>query len=188
MIMKRYIFRSERLGFRTWLPADLEKMAEINADPEVMRYFPALQTREQTAAFIERMNRQFSEKGYCYFAADTLDTGALTGFIGLSLQEFESDFTPCVDIGWRLAAAHWNKGLATEGAARCLAYAFEVLALEKIVAMAPLVNIPSEKVMKKIGMARAGTFLHPRLSGNLLLENCVAYTMTEADYRKNIKA
>src|SRR5215217_2088036 len=117
--MSDYIFRSERLGFRNWQESDIIPMAAINADPEVMRYFPAIQTTSQTQDFIQKMQLQFQERGYCYFAVELLKTNTLIGFTGLSDKTFESDFTPCIDIGWRLGTAHWNKGYATEGAARC---------------------------------------------------------------------
>ena len=86
---KHYVFKSERLGFRAWMGTDLEKLAEINADPEVMKFFPAIQSTIQTKAFMERMSLQFKEKGFCYFAVDILKT---YDFIGLSVQTFEADF------------------------------------------------------------------------------------------------
>ncbi len=97
-----YLFTSERLGFRAWQAADIDAMQEINSDARVMEFFPALQTKEQTAAFIDRMNLQLAEKGFCYFAVEVLATKAFIGFTGLSEQHYPADFTPCVDIGWRL--------------------------------------------------------------------------------------
>ncbi len=99
---KEYLFSSERLGFRNWKTEDAAIMAEINADKEVMEFFPAIQTKDQTLLFIERMQKEFSEKGFCYFAVDHLKTNELIGFIGIHEQTFEADFTPCIDIGWRL--------------------------------------------------------------------------------------
>lgn len=176
--MKTYLFKSERLGFRNWLSEDIPKMTVISSDPEVMRYFPAIATPEQTALFIERMQDMLNEKGYCYFAVDELETGVLIGFIGLYYQEFDSSFTPAVDIGWRLATEFWGKGYATEGARRCLEYAFSVLQLTDIISTAPLVNKPSIRVMEKIGMQKMMEFKHPRLKGNDHLENCACYTIS----------
>ncbi|RZK12370.1 MAG: N-acetyltransferase, partial [Flavobacterium sp.] len=119
---KNYLFTSERLGFRNWIEDDIPKMAEINSDPNVMEFFPSLQSAEQTDLFIRRMQQQFEEKSYCYFAVDVLDTDTFIGFIGLSDKDFESDFTPSVDIGWRLSEKQWKKGYATEGALACLKY------------------------------------------------------------------
>ncbi|MEQ6118664.1 GNAT family N-acetyltransferase [Reichenbachiella sp. MALMAid0571] len=67
---RQYIFKSERLGFRNWVESDTAKMAEINSDPKVMEYFPGIPDFEQTVEFIERMQKQFLEKGFCYFAVD----------------------------------------------------------------------------------------------------------------------
>ena len=122
-----YLFKSERLGFRNWRESDQKILAEINSDPVVMHYFPAVKSENETKTFIEKMQKQFSEKGFCYFAVDELEKGELIGFIGLSEQTFESDFTPCIDIGWRLKKEEWNKGFATEGAKGCLDYAFNHL-------------------------------------------------------------
>ncbi len=115
-----YIFTSQRLGFRNWLDSDLPKMAAINADEEVMRFFPSTQTKAKTEEFIKRMQAQFEKHGFCYFAVEILESKALIGFIGLSEQTYKADFTPCVDIGWRLGRTHWGKGYATEGAKRVL--------------------------------------------------------------------
>lgn len=173
--MKPYIFKSERLGFRNWFSADIEQLSEINADPTVMEFFPGLPTKAQTIEFIERMQKQFVEKGFCYFAVDKLEDGEFIGFIGVSEQTFESDFTPCMDIGWRLSAKEWNKGFATEGAKKCLDYAFNQLKLEKVISICPKINLPSENVMKKIGMKKVKEFDHPKLLNDDRLRECVLY-------------
>lgn len=178
-INKTYLFKSERLGFRNWLTEDHEKMSKINADPRVMEFFPAVQSKTQTLEFIERMQKQLTEKGFCYFAVDTLKAGEFIGFIGLFEQTYETDFTPCIDIGWRLHTNEWNKGYATEGAKRCLEYGFNDLKLEKIVAIAPKINVKSEQVMKKIGMKKIKEFKHPLLKHVLKLEDCVLYELNK---------
>jgi RimJ/RimL family protein N-acetyltransferase len=170
-----YLFKSERLGFRNWLPEDITPMSEINADPRVMEFFPSIQSAAQTIEFIERMQNQFKEKGFCYFAVDKLENGEFIGFIGISEQTFEADFTPCIDIGWRLSSKEWNKGFATEGAKRCLEYAFDELNIETINSMCPKINWPSENVMKKIGMKKVSEFKHPKLLNDERLQDCVLY-------------
>src|SRR5688572_24415738 len=117
---KKYIFTSDRLGFRNWELTDIDEMYKINSDKKVMEFFPGVSTREQTIEFVERMKSQFDKKGYCYFAVDKLEDNRFIGFIGLSEQTYKTDFTPCVDIGWRIKSSEWNKGFATEGAKRCL--------------------------------------------------------------------
>lgn len=170
-----YLFQSARLGFRNWTESDIGPMAAISGDQEVMKYFPAVATYEQTAAFIRRMQDEFAEKGYCYFAVDELSTGLFIGFIGLTWKTFEADFTPCVDIGWRLTPAVWGKGYATEGAIRCLDYAFDTLKLDKVYSMAPKINSTSQRVMQKAGMVQVGEFEHSMLKDYPDLKQCVLY-------------
>ena len=172
---KNYLFSSARLGFRNWSPQDLDGLTAINQDSDVMKYFPELISRTDTESFINRMQTKCETKGYCYFAVDELQGKSFIGFIGLSDQDFEASFTPCVDIGWRLSRKAWGKGYATEGARRCLRYAFEDLGLTVIMAHCPVVNIPSWKVMEKIGMQRLYTFKHPVLKGSTKLESCYLY-------------
>jgi RimJ/RimL family protein N-acetyltransferase len=180
---KKYLFMSERLGFRNWLDTDVELMARINADTEVMAFFPGTHTLEQTRAFIERMKKQMADKGYCYYAVDELEAGEFVGFIGLSDQTFEASFTPCVDIGWRLSKNKWNRGYATEGAFSCFAYAFSVLDLACVNAMAPNINLRSVRVMKKTGMKKVSDFIHPLLNDDERLKNCVLYERTRKEHK-----
>jgi len=171
----KYLFTSERLGFRNWKDADIPKMISISGDKDVMEFFPAPATPIQTEEFIGRMQTMFSEKGYCYFAVERLEDAAFIGFIGLMYQTYDVPFSPYTDIGWRLGKEFWNKGYATEGASRCLKYAFEDLDLSNIKATAPLVNVKSIRVMEKIGMKKQLEFKHPRLVGNTKLETCTCY-------------
>lgn len=173
--MDNYTFKSERLGFRNWTEQDKIKMGLINSDPKVMEHFPTIPTQKQTDEFVDRMKNQFSENGFCYFAVDKLENNEFIGFIGIAKQTFEADFTPCVDIGWRLAQAEWGKGFATEGAKKCLEYAFNELELKNIKSICTKTNDKSEKVMKKIRMKKIKNFNHPLLSEFTKLEECVLY-------------
>lgn len=173
--MKNYIFTSERLGFRNWKESDIDVLYKLNSDATVMQYFPAMQTKQQCLDFIFRMQTQFLEKEFCYFAVEILETEELIGFIGLSEQTYEVDFNPSIDIGWRLLPSSWGKGYATEGAKRCLIYAFQDLNLKEIVSVAPEVNIPSITVMQKIGMEKEKSFAHPLLQDYPKLQKCVLY-------------
>ena len=182
-VVMEYLFTSARLGFRTWDKADLEPMTAINTDHAVMEFFPDVQNEVQTAGFITQMQTQWAERGYCYYAVDELTTGNLIGFIGLSYKAFEADFTPCVDIGWRLATAYWHKGYATEGAKRCIAYGTEVLGLTEIYAIAPAINTRSVAVMIKAGMHLYSNFAHPLLADHPHLQPCVAYKVMRKEHR-----
>lgn len=173
----KYLFTSSRLGFRTWNNDDIQQMTLLNSDQEVMEFFPFLPSKKQTAEFIERMQNQFTENGFCYFPVDDLETDRFIGFIGFSLQKFESDFTPCVDIGWRISKNYWGKGLATEGALACLKYGKDYLKLNRIYSMASKINSKSKKVMEKIGMTYVKDFEHPKLRENSRLKKCVLYAI-----------
>ncbi len=161
-------------------------MASINADQEVMQYFPSIQTEDRTQQFIDRMQEQCAERGYCYFAVDKLVSTELIGFIGLAYQSFEAPFTPCVDIGWRLAKKHWNQGYATEGARRCLQYAFQEVGLDQVCSVAPAINQPSIQVMKKIGLRFEYEFAHPLLLNFNRIRKCVLYSVDAEAYQEQL--
>ena len=180
-----YLFKSERLGFRNWKDDDIPKMQKISGDHEVMEFFPAVSTIEQTTDFVHRMRLMYSENGFCYFAVDELESEAFIGFIGLCKQTYKSEFTPCVDIGWRLDTRFWGKGYATEGAKRCLNYAFHELGLKNIKSVAPKINWRSVHVMEKIGMKQQLEFKHPALKHNKRLEDCVCYQIANNPAGKN---
>ncbi|MFA6060008.1 MAG: GNAT family N-acetyltransferase [Taibaiella sp.] len=181
---KTYLFTSTRLGFRNWTVEDVEPMATINKDPAVMEHFPATQSWEETEKFISRMQDQLTSNGFCYYAVDRLDTHQLIGFTGLSKKDFESDFTPCVDIGWRFGTQAWNKGFATEAAKRCLQHGFQQLDMERIVSIAPQVNAKSIAVMEKAGMKFERTFEHPLLANDGRLRDCVLYSYEKKDFKQ----
>jgi len=150
-------------------------MAAINANLEAMRFFPSTQTKEETKGFIQRAQKSYEERGYTYFAVDYIADKKMIGFIGLAYQKYESPFTPATDIGWRLDPAYWGRGLATEGAKASLEYGLKELKLPQIIAVAVEQNIPSIRVMEKIGLKKVGNFKHPMLKEYPNLETCVAY-------------
>ena len=181
-----YLFTSERLGFRNWQDSDLDMFSAMNADADVMEFFPETLTHESSQNLMQRLSQHFEEKTYTYFAVDTLDEGVCIGFIGLVYQTYEAPFTPCVDIGWRLTKQYWGKGYATEGAKRCLEYAFETLNLAQIYAIATVINLPSIRVMEKIGMEKAGTFIHSELVDNKRLQDCVYYVIHNKSFTRDL--
>jgi RimJ/RimL family protein N-acetyltransferase len=175
--MNPYLFNTSRLGFRTWHPFDLDDFAAINADPQVMQFFQKPYTREDTQAMVERMQRMYEEKGYCYFAVDLLETKELIGTIGLGWKTFEADFTPCVDIGWRIGKKWWNQGLTSEGALACLDFAKQK-EIPEVLSMASLENHASIQVMKKIGMSYWKDFNHPDLKQHPHIQQCALFRIT----------
>jgi len=160
---------TSRLILRQWQESDFEPYIAMNMDSEVMRYFPALQTRETTLAQIERFSRFIDENGYGFLVVERVDTAEFIGFTGLAWPRFESFFTPCVEIGWRLDKAYWGQGFAQEAARACLDHGFNKLGLNEIYSFTSILNLPSINVMKKIGMNEVGQFEHPSIAdGNRL--------------------
>ena len=175
--MYPYLFTTPRLGFRRWQASDLDAFTAINSDPEVMRFFQKPLLKKDTLAMMERMERLYEEKGFCYFAVEHLADQSLIGTIGLGWKTFEADFTPTVDLGYRIGKAWWNQGFSTEGAAACLDYARQ-LQIPKVVAMASLGNSASIQVMKKIGMQYWKEFDHPDLQDSPSIQRCSLYQLS----------
>ncbi|MFK7783398.1 GNAT family N-acetyltransferase [Psychroserpens sp.] len=178
-----YLFTSERLGFRNWNKTDLSEFANINSDLEVMEYFPKPLTKKETSDFIDRLQKHYDTHGYNYFATEILETGELIGFIGLAYQEYQTKFTPATDIGWRLKPSSWGNGYATEGAKRCLKFAFEDLNIKHIISVFTEKNTKSENIMKKIGMKKVGAFNHPKLSEYPEFEKCICYEIKKSNWK-----
>jgi RimJ/RimL family protein N-acetyltransferase len=168
---------TERLILRPFEPRDVDAFVALNADVEVMRYFPSTLTREESLESLDRNAVRFARDGFSFNAAELRATGEFAGFIGLAVPSFEAHFTPCVEIGWRIAARFWNRGLATEGARACLEFGWNKLDLKQIVAFTTPSNAPSRRVMEKIGMRHdpAGQFLHPMIPEGHLLRLHVLY-------------
>ena len=172
---EKYIFKSTRLGFRNWISEDLEEFAEMNKDLDVMEHFPKPLSRTQSEKLMKRMQVHYEKNGYTYFETKRLDTGELIGFIGLAYQEYKTEFTPAIDIGWRLKKDAWGRGYATEGALRCLTFGFNELGIKKIVSTCTIGNKKSENVMRKIGMKKMGEFNHPELTEFPDFRRCIWY-------------
>lgn len=159
------LIETPRLLIRRWREADRAPFAALNADPRVMRHFPQALTPEESDAMIGRMEAHQEKRGFSFWAAEERASGDFVGAVGLLMPGFQAHFTPCVEIGWRLAARHWGKGYASEGAAACLEHGFGALGLAEIVSFTVPANEPSWKVMRRIGMTRneADDFDHPAL-------------------------
>ena len=161
--------RTPRLILRRWRGTDLQPFAAMNADPRVMEYFPSTLTVPQTEAMIGRINAHFEKHGFGFWALEVPGVAAFAGFVGLGVPPFEAPFTPCVEIGWRLAAEHWGRGYATEAARAALAFAFDELELVEVVALTVPGNFRSRRVMEKLGMTHDAKddFDHPLITGPL---------------------
>jgi RimJ/RimL family protein N-acetyltransferase len=174
---------TERLLLRQWRDEDLEPFAELNADPETMRYFPAPPSRAESDALAERARRQIADEGWGLWAVEVVDGASFVGFVGLARPSFEARFTPAVEVGWRLAREHWGRGYATEAGRAALAYGFDELGLEEIVSFTSRLNEPSWRVMERLGMRRDrdDDFEHPRLPVGHPLRPHLLYRLSRAD-------
>jgi RimJ/RimL family protein N-acetyltransferase len=167
------------LLLRRWRDSDRAPFASLNADPQVMEFFEAPLTRQESDALVERIEADFEQLGYGLWALEVRATGQFIGFTGLSVPTFEAHFTPAVEIGWRLLRSAWGQGFATEAARQALAFAFDVVQLEEIVSFTTSAHERSQAVMRRLGMTRnpADDFDHPRLPEGSRLRRHVLYRM-----------
>jgi len=152
----------------------------MNADPEVMRHFPAPLSRAESDAMVDRMEAQFGERGFGLWALEVAATGDFIGFTGLSTPRFPAPFMPAVEIGWRLARFGWGNGYATEAARRALRFGFDQMDLSEVVSFTAVGNVRSRAVMERLGMTRdpADDFDHPRVPEGSPLRRHVLYRLS----------
>jgi RimJ/RimL family protein N-acetyltransferase len=171
-----------RLRLRPWRDEDLPAFAALNADPRVMEHFPGTPGRAESDAMVARNRDHFAAHGFGFWAAEVPGRAAFVGFVGVAVPRFEAHFTPCVEIGWRLAAEHWGQGYATEAASAVLAHAFGPLGLEEVVSLTVPANRRSRRVTERLGMTRspADDFEHPSLPEGHPLRPHVLYRLSRA--------
>ncbi|NCJ08595.1 GNAT family N-acetyltransferase [Synechococcales cyanobacterium C] len=167
-------FETERLFLRQWKPADRAPFAVLNSDPRVMEFFPSLLTRPESDAMADRCESLIHEHGWGFWVAELKDSREFIGFVGLHIPSAKLPFSPCVEVGWRLAFHHWGKGLATEAAQGALRIGFGSLGFQEIVSFTAVGNLRSRAVMERITMHESGTFNHPHVpEGSLLRLHCL---------------
>lgn len=176
---------TERLLLRTWRDDDLAPFAALNTDPRVMELLLGPVARAESDAMAGRIRAHFAKYGYGLWAVEVIDGASFIGFAGLSHPPFEAHFTPCVEVGWRLAAEHWGHGYATEAARAALRYGFEQVGLAEIVAMTTPANHRSRRVMEKIGMTHdpADDFDHPKVAAGHPLRRHVLYRIPASAWK-----
>jgi RimJ/RimL family protein N-acetyltransferase len=170
---------SARLRLRPWRDEDLPAFAALNADPEVMEYMPKCLTREESDGMAARIRDGLAQRGFGTWAVEVFGVSEFIGFTGLSVPSYETHFTPCVEIAWRLARRFWGFGYATEAARLALDYGFQIAGLEEIVSFTFVGNLRSRRVMERLGMTYSAEddFEHPRLSEGHRLRSHVLYRM-----------
>jgi len=168
---------TERLILRRWQKSDSEPFHQMNSDPQVMEFLLKPLSREESDAFIARIETRFDESGFGLWAVESKATGELAGFTGLAIPKFETHFTPCVEVGWRLARKFWGQGLASEAARASLAYGFSETGLKEIVSFTVPANTRSIAVMERIGLKRdpSRDFMHPLIPDGHRLKAHVLY-------------
>lgn len=176
---------TERLYLRQWTAEDRAPFAELNADPQVMRYFPACFSRAESDAMADKCARLIDDRGWGFWAVERKADGRFMGFVGLHTPFVELPFNPCVEIGWRLGKTFWGQGYATEAAKASLRIGFEALELPEIVSFTAVINRPSRAVMERLGMVPAtATFGHPSVpEDHVLREHCL-YRLTRQQWKQ----
>ena len=173
-------YETERLRMRRWRTADRIPFAALNADPEVMKHFPARLTRAESDASAGRIEAGFATHGFGLWALEVIATGKFIGFTGLSVPRFEAGFTPAVEVGWRLARPAWGHGYATEAARRAVTAGFADFGLAEVVSFTATTNLRSQAVMRRIGMTHdpADDFDHPALPAGHPLRRHVLFRIS----------
>jgi RimJ/RimL family protein N-acetyltransferase len=174
--------RTSRLLLRHWVDADREPFAAMNADSQVRRYFPDVLTRAESDASVARITQHFEEHGYGFWAVEIPGVARFAGMVGLAQVTFAAPFAPCVEIGWRLDVPYWGRGYATEAARAALAFGFGELDLKEIVAFTVPTNLPSRRVMERLGMLHdpGDDFDHPSIAEGHPMRRHVLYRITRS--------
>lgn len=175
---------TDRLIMRRWKNADREPFAALNADPVVMEHFPAPLSEIESNLMVDRIEAGFDERRYGLWALERREDSAFLGFTGLMYADFDVEFLPGVEIGWRLARDAWGQGYATEAAAAALWFGFEQCGLDEILSFTAVPNRPSQRVMQRIGMTRdrQNDFEHPAVAVGDPLRPHVLYRLARSDW------
>ncbi|MES0869743.1 GNAT family N-acetyltransferase [Pseudovibrio sp. SCP19] len=175
---------TERLVLRKWEERDLDGLAEMNADPRVMEFYPSVLSYAESESMLARYMDAQQRDGFCFSVISEKGSERFLGYCGLKVPGYQDhlSFGPCVEIGWRLLHSAWGKGIATEAAQTWLGFGLETLQLNEIVSFTPIQNHRSEKVMQRLGMERVGEFEHPMLEDGHRLKRQVLYKMTGQRY------
>jgi ribosomal-protein-alanine N-acetyltransferase len=181
---------TSRLLLRQWQERDRAPFAALNTDPLVMEHFPAPLGAEQSDAMVDRLTEGLRRDGYGLWAVEIRATGDFIGFVGMAAPSFEAPFTPCTEIGWRLAASAWGRGYATEAANAVVATAFGQVGLDELVSFTTTGNLRSQHVMQRLGMTRdpSEDFDNPRITDGPLRRHVLYRLGRDAWERRSLPA
>lgn len=174
--------KTSRLWLRPWQLEDRKAFRALNADSIVMQYSPDVLTAMESDDLADRIALHFATHGFGLWAVELPGIAPFIGYVGLAIPSFEAHFTPCVEIGWRLARAYWGNGYATEGAQEALRFGFDRLGLREIVSFTTPTNIRSRRVMERLEMhySPSDDFDHPLLPDGHSLRRHVLYRLARA--------
>lgn len=172
-----------RLVLRGWHDADIEPWVHMNADPRVMEFYPAVQTRAESESSALGMRTRLERDGYGWWVVEIKGEARFGGVIALQPVPFDAPFTPALEVGWRFPYANWGHGFATEGATAALEFAFERLHRDEVIAVTSTLNLRSQRVMQRLGMTRdpREDFDNPRVAEGHRLRPHVLYRTARAD-------
>ncbi len=178
--------KTERLLLRQWRKEDLSEFALLNADPLVMKYFPKVLSAEESDVLAEKIIKLISERGWGFWAVETINTQSFIGFVGLHEPHYELPVNPCVEIGWRLARKYWGQGYATEAGQASLKCAFNDLELDEVYSFAVVANRKSRAVMERLGLRDTmSNFEHPVIPEDSPLREHVLYKIDKRSWVGN---
>ncbi|MBP7701151.1 MAG: GNAT family N-acetyltransferase [Phenylobacterium sp.] len=159
---------TERLILRQWRDEDLDALAAMSADVEVMWWMGGVLTRDEARAFMDRSRDSFARLGMGRFAVVQKANGAFVGVTGLmpSHEMLADVLPPFTDMSWILCREAWGQGYMTEACRAVIADGFGRLDLTEITAMTAPINLRSQAVMRRLGMVAEPTldFDHPLYS------------------------
>ena len=178
--------RTKRLILRQWKQDDYPLFYRINADPQIMKFYPRTLAEDESNKMADKLRDLISLRGWGLWAIETIEGNEFIGFVGLHEPAYDLPVTPCVEIGWRLNKKYWGYGYATEAAEASLKYAFEELGLSEVYSFASLQNTKSCAVMQRLNMFDTGNnFEHPNMPVGHELREHVLYKITKQQWKQS---
>ena len=157
----RFVLETDRLALRELCLEDLDFVATMLADPEVMRFYPKCYSREESTGWIERQLERYSRDGHGLWLVLERETGQPVAQVGLTVQQV--DGRPQPEVGYLVHRPFWRRGFASEAAAATRDHAFGALGLPRVISLIRPENLPSQGVARRVGMEPEGRAMHAGL-------------------------
>ncbi|MES2309268.1 MAG: GNAT family N-acetyltransferase [Verrucomicrobiota bacterium] len=182
--MNDTIIETPRLRLRRWTLSDYAPFYSLNSDPVVMEFMLKTLSKKESNGFIRRIEESFDLLGFGFWALELKQENLFIGFTGLFSPTFQSHFTPCIEIGWRLGKEFWGNGFATEAASAALDFGFNTAKFDEIVSFTTQTNHRSRAVMRRLNMTHdpKDDFDHPSLPERHALRRHVLYRLKKEQY------